>query len=140
MPESTSVKPDPLKETFLKGYRFIRLPKMWAGEAFTIGYLEIYVLTEVDDKDKIRLYRTTYKLPITDKFMKFAWEGIKRTGRKLEVYDENKLSESIVEWDDDKKKVTMDLIEEFSDDFPTVMDKVLALQQEAIDRGWTLIC
>ena len=133
------MKPNIQLEDFIKGYRFLRVPRGWAGESFTKAHLLVYLLMKSKIDDKMRLYETSYTVPLTDKFIKHAWEGISLKGRNLKIEDPLKLAEKLVSWDDPNKKVEIDLKKEFEADFAQVMDEVLELQTEARERGWTVL-
>ena len=134
------MKPNIKLEDFIKGYRFLRVPRGWAGESFTKAHLLVYLLMKSKIDDKMRLYETSYTVPLTDKFIKQAWEGITlKQGRHIILENPTKLAEEMIEWDDPNKTVITDLKKEFAADFGQVMDEVLALQNEARDRGWTVL-
>lgn len=132
-----SVKLNP-REDFVKGYRFLRVPVAWLGENFTKGILEIYILTKSEDKTKFKLYRVTYIIPLTIKFIKFAYQSVKLKGRKIILLDSEKLAGKIIEWEDKNKIVITSLDKEFKTDFETVIEEILALQLKAKERGWLL--
>lgn len=87
----------------------------------------------------MRLYETSYTVTLTSKFINQAWEGMKLKGRTIEILDPHKLAEAIIGWDDPNKVVVTDLKKEFDSEFSQVMDEVLELQNEAKDRGWTVL-
>ena len=84
----------------------------------------------------MRLYRTSYKIPMNSAFLKFAWEGISLKGRNLEVENMGHLTSLMIDWEHESKTVTTNLVKEFDADFEKVMDEILDLQTQAIERGW----
>lgn len=132
-------KPNIQLEDFVKGYRFLRVPKAYAGEAFTKVRLEVFLLMKSKLDDRLRLYKSTYTVPMTAKFIKDNRSSVETTGRVIKVTDAKQLAEDIVSWDDDNTSVDTDIEKEFDSDFSIVMDEILDLQNEARDRGWIVL-
>ncbi len=133
------MKPDITKEDFIQSYRFLRIPLAYAGEAFTKGHLLVYLVMQDLEDDTMRLYEAKYTVSLTSKFLKEAVASLHLSGREITVDDPHELANFLVSWDDPNKVVTTKLLKEFDSDFEVVMDEILELQTEAIERGWTLI-
>ncbi len=133
------MKPDITKEDFIQSYRFLRIPLAYAGESFTKGHLLVYLVMKDLKDSTMRLYETTYTAPISAKFLKEATASLHVQGRDITVDNPNELANFLVSWDDPNKTVTTKLLKEFGSDFETIMEEILELQTEAIERGWQII-
>ena len=133
------MKPNIQLEDFIKGYRFLRVPRGYSGESFTKAHLLVYMLMRSKVDDKMRLYETSYTVPMTAKFLKQAKGAVTVKGREIKLDSSAKLVELIHQWEDEGKTVTTDLKKEFEADFAQVMDEILELQTEAKDRGWVVL-
>jgi hypothetical protein len=128
-----SQRPNFTVEEFTQGYRFIRLPMQWMGEAYTLGYLVTYVLTKAFDESYMRLYKIKHQVKFNTAFIKKS-QNIAFKKASFEIFNEAELANDMLDADD--KVSTYELVKEFGTDFEQVMDIVLELQTEANERGW----
>ncbi|MBC8553456.1 MAG: hypothetical protein H8D23_27895 [Candidatus Brocadiales bacterium] len=133
------MKPNIETEDFIKGYRFLRIPLAYAGEAFTKAHLLVYMLMKSKEGGNMRLYETSYTVPMTSAFINKAWEGLRLQGRSFVIENPHKIVEEMMDSSDKNKVVTTDLKKEFEADFTQVMEEILELQNEAKDRGWIVL-
>jgi hypothetical protein len=128
-------KPNPEKEEFVQGYRFLRVPVAYMGEAFTKAFLYNYIITKDLQAKKFNMYQTSYELKLTANILKKHSNAIQiaQPSKNIVVISNNELAKLLLS---DYSKSETKLVKEFKGGQEQIINIVFNIKKEAKERGW----